>query len=242
MPQRTLRFFAEQVGTDTTEYTPDFVVHLIAFGTGDPEAGGQQWNFSRSSDDDRGVCTVREIQQAVVYGGIERFRLHRSGVECAFDAKTSEQAGVSSLQIAFKIDDKAWAELTSTASVVFRGCSCFTLEDHAEVTVPVVEYARSEPKPRTGWRRRLTVVAACASIGVGLFLSYPAFATAQWLDRARDYRLDPNLIARAEEGQRWNIKLAAAAWSVLGAAWASYCGYRRYTRAKRRDAAPDRGR
>jgi hypothetical protein len=39
MPDSTLSFVAEDIGADTTEYTRDCVVYLIAFGTGDPEAG-----------------------------------------------------------------------------------------------------------------------------------------------------------------------------------------------------------
>ena len=128
MREPELSFVAEHVGTDTTEYTPECVVYLIAFGTGDPEAGGHHWNFSRSFDDDWGVCTVRKIQQAVIYGGIERFRLHRSGVECDFDAKAAKEASFSSLRIAFEIDDKAWSELTSAANIVFRDCRWFSLE------------------------------------------------------------------------------------------------------------------
>ena len=67
MPDSSLTFFAESVAADTTEYTHDCVVSLIAFGTGDPETGGHSWTFSRSSDDDWGVCSVREIQQATIY-------------------------------------------------------------------------------------------------------------------------------------------------------------------------------
>ena len=128
MAEPTLSFFAEQVGTDTTEYTPECVVYLVAFGTGDPEAGGHHWNFSRSFDDDWGVCTVREIQQAVIYGGIERLRLHRSGVECDFDTNAAKEAGFTSLRITFEIGDEAWSEMTATANIVFRDCPFFSLE------------------------------------------------------------------------------------------------------------------
>src|SRR5262249_21676502 len=100
MADSTLSFVAENVAADTAEYTPECIVYVIAFGTGDPEAGSHRWTFSRSFDDDWGVCTVREIQQAVVYGGIECFRLHRSGMECAFDAKTAEETGYRELRIA----------------------------------------------------------------------------------------------------------------------------------------------
>jgi len=129
MAQPLLSFVAEHVGTDTTEYTRECVVYLIAFGTADPEAGGHSWTFSRSFDDDWGVCTVREIQQATIYGGIESFRLHRSGVECAFDQEAAEQAGFRALRITFDLDEKDWRELVATAKVVFRDCRYFTLEE-----------------------------------------------------------------------------------------------------------------
>jgi hypothetical protein len=127
MADSTLSFVAEDVGADTTEYTRECVVYLIAFGTGNPEAGGHCWTFSRSFDDDWGVCTVREIQQATVYGGIESFRMHRSGVECVFDPKTAKETGYRELRIAFAIDDKTWREVAETANVVFRDCAYFTL-------------------------------------------------------------------------------------------------------------------
>lgn len=127
MANSTLSFVAEDVGADTTEYTPECVVYLIAFGTGDPEAGGRCWTFSRSFDDDWGVCTVREIQQATLYGGIESFRLHRSGVECDFGPKAAEETGYRALRISFTIDEKTWREVAETAKVVFRDCPYFTL-------------------------------------------------------------------------------------------------------------------
>jgi hypothetical protein len=128
MAEPLLSFVAEHVGTDTTEYTRECVVYLIAFGTGDPEAGGHSWTFSRSFDGDWGVCTVREIQQATIYGGIESVRLHRSGVECSFDPEATEKAGFRALRIKFDLDEKAWLELVATAKVVFRDCPFFMLE------------------------------------------------------------------------------------------------------------------
>jgi hypothetical protein len=127
MPDSTLSFLAEDVGADTTEYTPECVVYLIAFGEGDPAANGHCWTFSRSFDDDWGVCTVREIQKATVYGGIERFMLLRSGVECVFGPKAAAETGYRELTIAFTIDDKTWREIAETAKVVSRDCPYFTL-------------------------------------------------------------------------------------------------------------------
>jgi hypothetical protein len=127
MANSTLSFVAEDVGAETTEYTPKCVVYLIGFGTGDPETDGHSWTFSRSFDDDWGVCTVREIQRATVYGGIESFRLRRSGLECVFSAVAAMKTGFGKLEIAFAIDDSAWRGLADTARIVFRGCAYFSL-------------------------------------------------------------------------------------------------------------------
>ena len=127
MADSSLSFVAENVAADTTEYTQECVVYLIAFGTGDPEANGHCWTFSRSFDDDWGVCTVREIQRATIYGGIQSLRLHRSGLECIFDPKAAREAGYRELKIAFAIDDETWRKVSETAMVVFRDCSFFAL-------------------------------------------------------------------------------------------------------------------
>ena len=98
--------------------------------------------------------------------------------------------------------------------------------------MPVVDYASSDLTPRVNWRRHLTVVAVCVSIGLGLVLSFPALDTAQWLERAHFYNLDKPLIAQVEQGQRGNIIFAVIAWSVLGTAWATYLGYRSYKKSR----------
>jgi hypothetical protein len=115
-----LSFAAEDVGAETVEFTPDSVVHMIAFGVGDPEAGGHGWNFSRSFDDDLGVCTVREIQRATIYEGIASFTLHRSGLECVFDSDGSAKVGVAELHIGFEIDDRVWEEVSTASRFIFR--------------------------------------------------------------------------------------------------------------------------
>ena len=79
------------------------------------------------TDDDWGVCTVREIQQATIYGGIESFRLHRSGLECDFEASVAKETGYRRLRISFDIDEQKWRNIAATARVVFRECSYFTL-------------------------------------------------------------------------------------------------------------------
>jgi hypothetical protein len=61
--QPVLCFAASEVDTDATEYTPGDIVYTVAFGNGDPEAGGHVWSFCRSFEEDWGVCTVREIQR-----------------------------------------------------------------------------------------------------------------------------------------------------------------------------------
>jgi hypothetical protein len=63
----------------------------------------------------------------VIYGGIETFTLHRSGVECVFDPEGAQEAGFGALRITFTIDDKNWNDLAATAKVVFRDCPYFKL-------------------------------------------------------------------------------------------------------------------
>jgi hypothetical protein len=120
-----LSFVAEDVAIEVVEYTPNFVVHSIAFGLGDPEANGHCWNFSRSSNDDWGVCTVREIQRATLYEGIASFNLQRSGLECVFDENGAAEIGFSELRITFEIDDQAWQKLVAAAQTIFRDRAYF---------------------------------------------------------------------------------------------------------------------
>lgn len=103
-------------------YTPDFVVHGIYFGEGDPERGGQHWNFTRTlGEDDDGVCTVKEIQQVTVYGGIVRFTLARHRMTCEFDEEAAKETGVRKLHIEYSIDEEAWQSLVKQAKFVFHG-------------------------------------------------------------------------------------------------------------------------
>jgi hypothetical protein len=123
-----LRFQAEMVAGDEEAYTPEFVVHGIYFGEGDPEQSGQHWNFTRSLDeDDDGVCTVKEIQEIVIYGGIIDFTLTRQSLVCEFDENTSRSTMTRRLVITYEIDDETWEALVKQARLVFDGESYFTL-------------------------------------------------------------------------------------------------------------------
>jgi hypothetical protein len=111
-------------------YTPDFVVHGIYFGEGDPEQGGQHWNFTRAlGEDDDGVCTVKEIQQVTVYGGIVRFTLARHSMTCEFDEKAAKETGVRKLHIEYGIDDDTWQSLVKQAKFVFYGEEYFEVAE-----------------------------------------------------------------------------------------------------------------
>ena len=124
-----LEFTADDVAAETEEHTPECVVYTIAVWTGDPEAGGRSFNFSRSFDEDWGVCMVREIQRATVCEGMASFRLYRSGQECAFEPEAAVQIGFSELRIALEIGDQQWAELAATARTVFRDRAYFVCEE-----------------------------------------------------------------------------------------------------------------
>lgn len=116
------------VDAEEEEYTPDYIVHGIYFGEGDPERGGQHWNFTRSLDeDDEGVCVVKEIQEIVFYEGIVSCTLSRHHLVCDFDEVAAKEAGTRRLFITFEIDDKTWAELLTQAKLVFQEKDYFSL-------------------------------------------------------------------------------------------------------------------
>ena len=122
-----LRFKAEMVAANEEEFTPDFVVHGIYFGEGDPEQGGQHWNFTRSLNDDDGVCVVKEIQEVTEYGGIVNFKLTRRSVMCSFNDTTARSTRTRKLVVEFEIDDATWEALVKQAKLVFDGEAYFEL-------------------------------------------------------------------------------------------------------------------
>src|SRR5688572_13443018 len=122
-----IRFNAEMVAAHEEEFTPDFIVHGMYFGEGDPEQGGQHWNFTRSLNDDDGVCIVKEIQEVTVYGGIASFKLARRSLTCEFSSSTARATHTRRLQIAFEIDDESWEALVQQAWLVFDGENSFEL-------------------------------------------------------------------------------------------------------------------
>lgn len=111
-------------------FTPDFKVVGIYFGEGDPESGGQHWNFTQSiGDDAEDVCTVKEIQQATVYGGITEFVMDCRGLVCKFNESASHETGVDELEIKYHLNQKKWLELYTMAKRVFFGASYFTVNE-----------------------------------------------------------------------------------------------------------------
>ncbi len=128
----TIEFLAELVDVAEEEFTPEYTVIGIYFGEGDPEYGGQHWNFTESigSDaDDDGVCTVKEIQKVTVYGGISSFIMNRNKVVCEFNADTAPKTGVSTLVINYNLGSKEWKKLSSMALRVFAKEKNFKLSE-----------------------------------------------------------------------------------------------------------------
>lgn len=124
----TIIFHAERVAAQQEEFTPDCIVHGIYFGAGDPETGGQHWNFTRMpGDDDEGVCTVKEIQELTVYGGMTSFTMSRSGLVCEFSAEASRQTGTRRLEITYAVDDATWTAMIEQARHVFEDQPYFEL-------------------------------------------------------------------------------------------------------------------
>jgi hypothetical protein len=122
------RFDATMVAASEEAFTDNFTVHGIYFGEGDPEHGGQHWNFTRSlGDDDDGVCTLKEIQSITVYDGIVSFDMHRTALVCEFDTATAQHTGVRRLTIAYEVDDATWSDLVTQAKHVFSDRPYFQL-------------------------------------------------------------------------------------------------------------------
>jgi hypothetical protein len=122
-----LRFTAEMVAAEEEEFTPDFIVHGIYFGEGNPEQDGQHWNFTRSLNDDDGVCVVKEIQEVTVYGGIISVKLTRRSLTCEFDETTAKSTRTRRMTIEFAIDEETWEALVKQAELVFEGENYFEL-------------------------------------------------------------------------------------------------------------------
>jgi hypothetical protein len=122
-----VHFHADLVAAQEEEFTPDYSVHGIYFGEGDPEQGGQHWNFTRSLDDDNGVCIVKEPQEIVIYGGIVRVSLARHNLMCQFSEAAAQSTKVRTLLITFTIDGERWNALVEQALQVFDGESSFLL-------------------------------------------------------------------------------------------------------------------
>ncbi|MDH5600189.1 MAG: Imm10 family immunity protein [Gammaproteobacteria bacterium] len=129
MVNTEISYKADYVEAISEEFTPEFIVHGIHFGEGDPEQDGQHWNFTRTLEtDDDGVCTVKEIQQVTIYGGIKKFVLSRNNLICEFDDKHSERTGVQKLSITFDISDEDWNKLLEKSNLVFSGESYYEVK------------------------------------------------------------------------------------------------------------------
>ena len=127
-----LRFEATLVAAQESKHGGDCTLHGIYFGEGDPEMGGQHWNFTRTLGvEDEGVCTVKEIQEVTVYGGIAKFLLTRGSVLCGFDESTAKETGVRRLRISFQVDESRWAQLAEQARRVFTDQAYFTVSSNA---------------------------------------------------------------------------------------------------------------
>ena len=117
----TISFTAEQVAAHIEDSTETFRVYGVYFEAGDPELDGESWNFTRSFEDDAGVCTVREPQRATLYDGIQMLELSRSQLICAFDPAVQDQAGCARLEIQLNLDDATWDKVAKMMDTVCTG-------------------------------------------------------------------------------------------------------------------------
>ena len=117
----TISFTAEHVATHVEDFTDTFRVYGVYFEAGDPEAGGESWNFTRSFEDDDGVCTVREVQRATLYDGIQALTLSRSRLVCTFEPDCQTLAGCAHLEIQLDVDDATWEKVAQMMDTVCSG-------------------------------------------------------------------------------------------------------------------------
>lgn len=117
----TISFTAQHVDTHVEDFTGDFRVYGVYFEAGDPEADGESWNFTRSFEDDEGVCTVREIQRATLYDQIEELRLTRHRLVCTFEPDARNAAGCDRLEILLDVDDVVWERVAEMMDNVCSG-------------------------------------------------------------------------------------------------------------------------
>ncbi len=103
------------------DFTETFRVYGVSFGAGDPDNDGESWSFTRSFEDDDGVCTVREIQRATLYDKIQELRLSRSQLVCLVDRAAVDEAGCARLEINLNLDMKTWEIIAGMMDIVCSG-------------------------------------------------------------------------------------------------------------------------
>ena len=120
---------AELIEAVEEKYTSNFTVVGIYFGEGDPEKGGQHWNFTQSigDDEDKGICVVKEVQEIVFYGNIEEFVISKKQLKCVFSDSMIETTGTKDLIINYNISDQKWSEISVMAKKIFKGESYFRI-------------------------------------------------------------------------------------------------------------------
>ncbi|HSJ01986.1 MAG: hypothetical protein ACAI34_03865 [Verrucomicrobium sp.] len=128
-PDAEISYHADCVEIIMSQFAPDFTVIGFHLGEGDPEQGGQHWNFTQSvppeEGDFAGVCTVKEIQQVTVYGGIRRFHIWPDHLVCEFDERTAPATGACRLRGSHTISPEKWEELSQMAERIFEGHAGF---------------------------------------------------------------------------------------------------------------------
>ena len=79
-------------------------------------------------EDDEGedVCTVRGSQQFTFYGGITRFHVTATYLDCEYDQEAAQKlGGVRRVRILFSIDQPAWAQLPEALDYIFDGSAAY---------------------------------------------------------------------------------------------------------------------
>ena len=124
-------FSADQVAAFSERFTDEYTVISVLFGRGNPDAGGEHWNFSVAPNEGNEVCTVKEVQQHTIYGGISSVLLSRERFVVEFDEVGEEEIGLHRLQINLPSEIEDWSAVVSMAQQVFESVPRSKIENAA---------------------------------------------------------------------------------------------------------------
>jgi len=119
---KTISFTAELVTTHVENFTDTYRVYGVSFKAGDPDYDdGEWWEFTRSFEDDDGVCTVRGYQQATLYDKIQELNLTHTQLLCIFEPAGVKETGCARLEIGLNIDKEIFEIIVKMMDIICSG-------------------------------------------------------------------------------------------------------------------------